>query len=166
MSEPKPKKMVRRSVAIALGIICIVLIVALVGAVAYYTMNTTSNTTYNDYVSTHSHTNADYDAMSAPELISVDLGATLIQSGYFLAKWLNVTGYVVNIHNNSAFNCTLHVVAYQSGGVTAIDTYIGLGTIAGESYYKVNANAFYGANANYTEGITSYTITPQWTASP
>lgn len=144
---------VRRSSLIALGVICIVLIAALVGVMAYY-------------VSTHSHTNADYDAMSAPQLISVDLGATYIQNGYFLAKWLNVTGYVVNIHKNSAFNCTLHVVAYQNGGVTAIDTYINLGTIAGESYYKVNANAYYEINANYTEGITSYTITPQWTTSP
>ncbi len=41
MSEPKanetkPKKMVRRSVAFALGIICIILISGLVGAFAYY----------------------------------------------------------------------------------------------------------------------------------
>lgn len=36
MSELKPKKMVRRSVAIALGIICIILAVSLVGAFAYY----------------------------------------------------------------------------------------------------------------------------------
>jgi type II secretory pathway pseudopilin PulG len=35
-SETKPKKMVSRSVAIALGIICIILAVSLVGAFAYY----------------------------------------------------------------------------------------------------------------------------------
>jgi len=36
MSEPKPKKMVSRSVAIALGIICIILGVSLVGTFAYF----------------------------------------------------------------------------------------------------------------------------------
>jgi cell division protein FtsL len=41
MSEkipPPPKKMVRRSVAVAIGIVCILLIAGLVGAMAYYTM--------------------------------------------------------------------------------------------------------------------------------
>jgi len=36
-SETKPKRMVRRSVAVALGIICIILAVSLVGAFEYYT---------------------------------------------------------------------------------------------------------------------------------
>jgi hypothetical protein len=38
MSDIKPRKMVRRSVAIALGIVCIVLIAGLGGAMVYYTM--------------------------------------------------------------------------------------------------------------------------------
>jgi hypothetical protein len=37
MSEKKPKKMVSRNVAVAFGIICIILAVSLVGAFAYYT---------------------------------------------------------------------------------------------------------------------------------
>ena len=37
-SETKPKRMVRRSVAIALGIVCVLLIAGLGGAVAYHTM--------------------------------------------------------------------------------------------------------------------------------
>jgi predicted PurR-regulated permease PerM len=157
MSE---KKVVRRSVAISLGIICIVLIAGLVGAIAYYTMNTTSNTTYNDYISTHSHTNTEYDAMWSPYLTKVDLGATQ-HSGFLSSPYLNVRGYIVNVHKNWAYNCKLHVVAYQAGGVTAIDTYIDLGTMAGESSIKVDSNI------NYVAGdITSYTITPQWTATP
>jgi hypothetical protein len=46
MSEVEPKKMVSRSVAIALGIICIILAVSLVGAFAYYmpTINDKDNT--------------------------------------------------------------------------------------------------------------------------
>ena len=38
MSEKELKKMVRRSVAVALGIICIILIACLGGAMAYYTL--------------------------------------------------------------------------------------------------------------------------------
>jgi hypothetical protein len=152
MSEPKvnEKKVVGRNVAIGLGIICIILGVGLVGAMAYYS----------NYVSNHSYTNAEYEAMWTPQLIEVDLGAT--QYGRFLGSpYLNVHGYIVNVHKNWAFNCRLHVVATQSGGVTAIDTYITLGTIAGESYYKVDSNI------NYVAGdITSYTLTPQWTATP
>ena len=94
MSETKPsqtitKKMVSRNVAIALGIICIILVVGLVGAFAYYilTMNdknntisslntqisqlTTNNTNfqswldgnitaYDNYVSDHSYTDEQY----------------------------------------------------------------------------------------------------------
>jgi cell division protein FtsB len=43
MSEKKPKKMVRRRVAMALGIICVVVVAGLVGAFAYY-VNDKNNT--------------------------------------------------------------------------------------------------------------------------
>jgi uncharacterized phage infection (PIP) family protein YhgE len=73
MSE---KKMVRRSVAIALGIICIILAASL-GAVTYMSYSPTKgssvtdlqnqindlNATYNSYVSTHSHTDDEYDTI-------------------------------------------------------------------------------------------------------
>lgn len=77
MSE---KKVVGRTVAIALGIVCIILIAGLVGAMEYYT-NTSNNSgsdyntlnseynslqsTYNDYVSSHSHTDSDYNSLSS-----------------------------------------------------------------------------------------------------
>ncbi|MGD0160427.1 MAG: hypothetical protein ABSB89_09035 [Candidatus Bathyarchaeia archaeon] len=64
-SETKPKKMVSRSLAITLGIVCILLIAGLGGAIAYYT-NTINNkdSTYNDYVSTHHHTDSDYGSLN------------------------------------------------------------------------------------------------------
>jgi len=59
MSE---KKMIGRTVAIALGIICIILIAGLGGAMAYYTMIINDkNTTYDSYVSNHTYTNSEYD---------------------------------------------------------------------------------------------------------
>lgn len=75
MSETKPKKMVRRSVAIALGIICIILVAAL-GVVTYmgYSPTTTNSVTslqnqlnqlqdtHNSYVANHHHTDSEYDS--------------------------------------------------------------------------------------------------------
>jgi uncharacterized protein YoxC len=62
MSE---KKVVGRGVAIGLGIICILLAVGLVGVFAYYTMTLNNkNSAYDDYVSSHSHSNSDYDSLN------------------------------------------------------------------------------------------------------
>jgi len=185
MGEIKPKKTVSRNVAVALGIVCILLI----AIIAYFSVTGNSaqnsynnlqnsynnlqnqfndlNTTYNNYTSTHSHTNADYDSMWAPELVLINLTTindTVIYYPSFAVRisWLNVTGYVVNVHKNWAYNCTLHVVAYGDAYVgAAIDSYINLGTIAGESWANVGPNLYKVAG-----DITNYTITPQWTASP
>lgn len=67
------KKVVNRNVAIGLGIICIILIAGLVGIFAYYWMQVNTlndqknnlNTIYQDYSSTHSHSNSEYDALVA-----------------------------------------------------------------------------------------------------
>jgi len=59
-------KIVRRSVAIGLGIICIILAVGLVGVFTYYTMTLNNkNSVYDDYVSNHSHSNSDYDSLNS-----------------------------------------------------------------------------------------------------
>jgi hypothetical protein len=68
MSEkiPPPKKMVSRSVAVALGIVCIILVAGLGGAVAYYTIKINNkDSTYNDYVAGHHHTDDDYASLSS-----------------------------------------------------------------------------------------------------
>lgn len=63
MSE---KKVVRRSVAIALGIICIIFIAGLGGVMAYYsTVVNDKNTTYGSYASSHSHTNSEFNALNS-----------------------------------------------------------------------------------------------------
>jgi type II secretory pathway pseudopilin PulG len=77
-SEPTPKKVVGRNVAVALGIICVILIASL--AVVIYmayspdvSTSTTSlqsqindlNSTYNSYVSTHTHTNDEYNSLNS-----------------------------------------------------------------------------------------------------
>ena len=63
MSE---KKVVRRTVAIALGIVCILLIAGLGGAMAYYSMTINNkDSTYASYTSSHSHTDSDYNALNS-----------------------------------------------------------------------------------------------------
>jgi hypothetical protein len=67
MSEqipPPPKKVVSRNVAIGLGIVCIIFIAGIGGAMAYYTTQINDrDTKYSDYVATHSHTDSDYDSL-------------------------------------------------------------------------------------------------------
>jgi len=72
--------------------------------------------------------------------------------------YLRITGYVVNIGTNPAYNVRIHVVAYQSGGVEAINTYINLGSISGEWWKTVNADVFYTGSA-----LVSWTATLEWT---
>lgn len=83
MSQPKvkEKKVVSRSVAIALGIICIILtaglgIVLFMGYSPISGSSVTSlqsqlndlNATYNDYKSTHSDTDSDYTSLATQNL--------------------------------------------------------------------------------------------------
>jgi hypothetical protein len=179
---PPPKKMVSRSIAITLGIVCVLLVAGLGGAIAYYTrtidnknsdysslQNEYNNltSTYNDYTSTHSHTDTDYNSLQTeynsmwnPLLITIGMSA--VWQGHFLSPpTLNSNGYVVNVHNNWAYNCQLLVVAYGLGGVLMINESIPMGTIAGQGYYQVSEDIAYSSGS-----ISSYTLTPIWTATP
>jgi len=204
MSE---KKVASRNLAIVLGIIAIILLVGLVGAMANYTsiingkdntittkdsqiqtltsqknqlqtwldgnktlLNQTqrwlqANITY--YNSQITDLENQTDTLKAPKLISVYLHANDVRKVY---PWdpndnLHVYGYICNVGTNRAYNCKLHVVAYQSGGVVAIDTYITLhcwlGVLSGESWASVDANIYYSGSA-----LVSRTTTPEWTDSP
>lgn len=61
MSE---KKVPSRGIAVGLGMVCVVLVAGLVGAIAYYTtMTNDRNASYNSYVSDHHHSDSEYDAL-------------------------------------------------------------------------------------------------------
>jgi hypothetical protein len=181
-NEVKPRKVVGRSVAIALGIVCILLIAGLGAVLTYYTMRLNERANYaiqletwlqeakdqkstlqnqmNDYVSSHSYTNSQYSSLMAPKLLRLNPVET-DQRPWFSTPYLQIQGIVVNVGSNAAYSCRLHVVAYQSGGVVAIDTYIDMGNINGESYVTVNTSVYYQGSS-----LTSWAITPQWTATP
>jgi len=252
MSETKPRRVVGRGVAIGLGVICVLLLAGIGGAMAYYTMkindrdteiasinaqlaaitgnNTNVNatelinqlnanitnladeknqlqacldgnltaynslqSTYTDYVNSHSHTNAEYQSLQtqiaslqnevddlnsqiqsknaqiaslqnqladlqAPKLIKVNLKSD-DNRPWLGTPYLHVYGEICNVGTNTAYNCKLHVVAYQSGGVVAIDTYILLGSISGQSWVSVDGSPTYSGGA-----LTGWSVTPEWTS--
>jgi septal ring factor EnvC (AmiA/AmiB activator) len=97
--------------------------------------------------------------LQAPKLIKVNLKSD--DNRPFLGTYyLHVYGEVCNVGSNIAYNCKIHVTAYQSGGVVAIDTDIILGTIGGESWVSVDGSPTYSGTS-----LTSWTITLQWTSS-
>ncbi len=96
------------------------------------------------------------DNLKAPRVINVGVGA-YDQQG----KSLDVYGWLCNIGVNTAYNVRVHVVAYQAGGVIAIDTYIVVqGIIASGEARQIDASVAYIGNA-----LTSYTMTPEWTTT-
>jgi hypothetical protein len=185
MSE---KKMVRRSVAIALGIVCIILVAAL-GVVTFMGYSPTAtnsvptlqsqinqlqtwldgnktllnqtktwlegnNTNYNSQILDLQNQIA---SLKAPKLIKVDLHSD--DGGLpFESRSLHIYGSVVNVGTNPAYNSKLHVVAYVSQ-VVAIDTYIQLNTINGESFKYIDQTITYSGGTP----LSSWTITPEWT---
>ena len=96
--------------------------------------------------------------LQAPNLIKVNLKSD-DNHPIFQQEYLHVYGEICNVGFNTAYNCELHVVGYQSGGVVAFDTYILLGTISGYSWTPVDGSIPYNGGA-----LTSWTITPQWTS--
>ena len=96
-------------------------------------------------------------------LIGIPFNGTMITFDGTIASTpcLLVSGYVHNVGIGTAYNCKIHVVAYQSGRVLAINTDIALGTISGQSQTSINASITYDGSP-----LTDWTLTPQWTASP
>jgi chaperonin cofactor prefoldin len=222
MSQKQEKKVVGRSIAIGIGIICVILLITLVGAVVNYTsiisgkdnsivtkdsqiqtltsqknqLQTwldgnktlltqtqtwlTGNLTLINILNTQITNLQDQisglnsqissltaqitdlqnqiDTLKAPKLIKVNLRAD-DNRPWLGTPYLHVYGYVCNVGTNTAYSSKIHVVAYQSGGVVAIDTYIILGTIYGESWTSVDSSVYYSGSA-----LVSWTLTLNWTS--
>jgi hypothetical protein len=147
MSEKKvsEKKVVRRSVAIALGGISIILVAAL-GVVAYMSYSSTSttsvtslqkqindlNATYNSYVSSHSHTNSEYDNLNSiielkqSTVVATDKTVSQANSQYYnFSLSANYAGYVVVTVESSTVAGTWVQVSYSSHGLNYNQAYTG-----------------------------------------
>jgi hypothetical protein len=183
MSE---KKVVSRNIAIILGIVCIIFLVGLVGAIANYTsiisgkdniiaskdsqIQTLTNqknqlqtwldenkTLLQQQIQQITDLQNQITALNAPKLIKVNLRAD-DNRPWLGTPYLHVYGYVCNVGTYPAYNSKIHVVAYQSGGVIAIDTYSTLGTTMGESWTSVDSNIYYSGSA-----LTGWSLTLEWT---
>jgi hypothetical protein len=147
------KKVVNRNVAIALGSINIIFLIGLVGAIVNYTsiinnkdsqinsLNVQIKNLQSKVVDLESQINT----LMAPKLVFVNMKYDDIRP-WFGAPYLHVYGEVCNVGTKTAYNSKIHVVAYQRG-VVAIDTYIVLGTISGESWTHVDSNIYYSGGA-------------------
>ena len=120
------------------------------------------NATYQEYKSTHSHSNSKYDALeaerdllNAPKLSTLSLQSTDERPELGIPR-LHIHGEVWNVGNLVAYDCSLSVVAYQ-GTVKAIDTQIFIGTIFGENRKTIDDEIHYSGDA-----LTSWNITASW----
>jgi hypothetical protein len=179
------KKLVGRSVAIALGIVCIILIAGIGGVMAYYTtIINNKNTEYGNYASDHSHTNSEYDSLNnqktslqnqVNDLTStLNLGKstvwvndkTLNQPAGSYTNWspafsTSYAGYIsVQVHTSTTSNTYVRVI-YTSHGVY-YDSQIGVGT-GGTAVFPILPSSSIDVrigNSNWLNGATeTVTIT-------
>ena len=120
------------------------------------------NTTYNDYVNTHCHSDAEYaaleaerDVFKAPKLNRLNLQSA--DEWSLETPYLHYYGEVWNVGNETAYDCRLHVTAYQ-GTVKAIDAWIGLGTIPGENKKSLDVALDYEGAPLTTWNETAYWV--------
>ncbi|MEM3626692.1 MAG: hypothetical protein QXZ25_01560 [Candidatus Bathyarchaeia archaeon] len=101
-----------------------------------------------------------FNSLMMPKLVKVDLRAYDNRT-WLGAPYLYVCGYICNVGTYTALNSTIHVVAYQSGGVVAIDIFINLGDIDGESWKQVDSKIYYGGSE-----LVNWTLTLEWASPP
>jgi hypothetical protein len=128
--ETKQSKVVRRSVAIALGMMCIILVAGISGAVAYYlsVLNNKDRTisSQNALVSSLTSQNKQLqtwldgnktdlqnqiDTLEAPSLIDIDLRAYDNRSSG--TPYFHIYGYISNAGRKPAFNPTLYIEGWH-----------------------------------------------------
>jgi hypothetical protein len=142
MSE---KKVVGRNIAIALGILSVLLVAALIGTVAYYYMFNENNA-------------------QQPYLLNVGVYGT---DGGAANPVFHINGFLANAGTETAYNVKLHVVCYTTTNAKAIDTYIqvGSGTIPGRDSAQLGIDVPYSYSGVLLQP-GSATITPIWTNKP
>ncbi len=119
------------------------------------------NSTYNDYVDTHGHSDLEYealederDAFKASKLNLLNLQSS--DEWSFDAPYLHFYGEVWNVGADGAYDCRIHVTAYQ-GMVKAIDSWIGLGTIPGENKKSLDVDIDYEGTP-----LTAWNVSAEW----
>jgi cell division protein FtsL len=119
MDETKPKKMVNRSVAIALGIICIILVACLGGAVAVYTLmiNDKSNTisSLDNQISQLNSSVANLKNQVTSENSTINSLTSQVANLQKQLLYPNTTYTVFRVFDGWEINMTLEKIVYRLG---------------------------------------------------
>jgi hypothetical protein len=126
------KKVVGRKVAIALGIICVILVVGLAGVMVNYTR------IINDKDSLQSQVNS----LNAAQLHEVNLKWDFNEP-WIGGHYVHVYGAIFNSGTNTAYDVKINVLLYDSSGVLIKSSTIMLGNINGKSYQNIDTNIDY-----------------------
>jgi hypothetical protein len=95
--------------------------------------------------------------LGAPKLLSINLTYTDNRSDAN-APFLHITGFVVNVGNTKASNCTVNVNAEQDGNVTALDTTKTITSLDAGTYEPIDIECPYTGNA-----LVAYSSYLTWT---
>jgi cell division protein FtsL len=179
MSE---KKVVSKRLTIGLGALCIILGVALIASVFYYStalnakdsditdlnallytkndevanLSAQIDTRNNEISSLNSQISSlqsQNDALMAPNLVWSRFDVRIDQ-GFFM-----ISGGICNTGTETAFDVRLHVVAYAVDGTKVIDSYREVGSLNGKQLVDVRGglDIYYGGSI-----LDNWTITPEW----
>jgi hypothetical protein len=100
-----------------LAIACIVSLIFLSASLIFYSQQTSNVVNKNNQIASLQNKLT----ATKPNLISISLQYTDNRSNTN-TPFLQISGYVVNVGNGQANNCTIHITAYRDGNVTALDT--------------------------------------------
>jgi len=148
MSE---KKTVSRNVAIVLAVLCIAALIGLNISV-YTNWQQTNALQEKDTQNINSQ-----GQIAIPKLISIDLKYTDDRSNAN-APFLHITGYVVNVGNVKANNCTIHVNAIQNANATALYTTGTIVSLDAGNYTAIDVQFPYTGQA-----LVAYSSYLEWT---
>ena len=153
MSE---KKVVGRNIAIALGIICIVLALGLVGAIANYTSIISGKddtiTYYESQIATlNSQINSlqsELESLKAAQLHEVNFNWEWNEP-WIGSHYVHVSGAVFNSGTYTARNVRINIWLYDSNHVLIGSDTINLGDISGKTYTNFVRDIYYSGHCAY-----------------
>jgi hypothetical protein len=149
MSEKK--KVSRNTVVVALSALCIVALVGLSASLIVYSQQNSTLQDKNTQIASLQ------SQLGAPKLVSIGLQYTDNRSDSN-APFLQITGYVVNVGDAQANNCTIHVTAVQDGNITALDTSATITSLDAGAYETIDLQFPYTGQA-----LVAYTSYLAWT---
>jgi hypothetical protein len=170
MSE---KKVVRRSVAIALGVVCIILVAIIGGFILLISgLGPNRHHTDEEYTNLQNQVESlqtEVNDLEAPNVIEVNLTSEDVRpiNG---TPYLHIYGYLCNTGNDIAYNCDLWVVGYQGSvgyEIVTLTANITMGNILGQSWIYVDVSPTYSGSSFYPSNppLSDWSILPQWSAT-